>query len=236
VSFIFHYVPISGFRVSVHQHAEKAKPMTTRYEAVIFDVLTGLIDSWTLWNTVAGDEETGQRWRHHYLHLTYGVGDYQPYEDLVVQAARECDLDEELGHQLIERWDELKTWPGTQEILRQLKTKLPLAVVTNCSERLGRMAVAKAGVEFDVVVIAERAGAYKPDPRPYQLALDGLNIAPDRALFVAGSVFDVNGAGAMGMDVFWHNRAALPCPEHAPALISESRSLEPLPGIVAGVS
>lgn len=208
--------------------------MTTRYDAVIFDVLTGLIDSWSLWNAVAGDAETGQRWRHHYLHLTYGVGDYQPYEELVVQAARECDLGEEMGHQLIERWDELTTWPGTQEVLHELKAQVPLAVVTNCSEWLGRMAIAKAEVEFDVVVIAERAGAYKPDPRPYRMALDELGVAADRALFVAGSVFDVNGAGAMGMDVFWHNRAGLPRPEHAPALIAESASLEPLPGIVAG--
>ncbi len=208
--------------------------MPRKYDAVIFDVLTGLIDSWTLWNDVAGDAETGKRWRHHYLHLTYGIGDYQPYEELVVQAARECELGEEIGLALINRWDELKTWPGTHEVLRTLKTQVPLGVVTNCSERLGRMAIAKAGIEFDVVVIAERAGAYKPDPRPYQLALDELGVAPEGALFVAGSVFDVNGAGALGMDVFWHNRAGLPRPESASALIAESRSLEPLPSIVDG--
>jgi len=209
-------------------------PITKHYDAVIFDVLTGLIDSWTLWNAVAGDVETGQRWRHHYLYLTYGIGDYQPYEELVVQAARECELGEEIGHQLIKRWDELRTWPGTQNVLSALKAQVPLGVVTNCSERLGRMAIAKAGVEFDAVVIAERAGAYKPDPRPYKLALDELNIAPGKALFVAGSVFDVNGAGAMGMDVYWHNRARLPRPEHAPALIAEHRTLEPLTSIVSG--
>ncbi len=208
--------------------------MGKHYDAVIFDVLTGLIDSWTLWNAVAGDPDTGNRWRRHYLHLTYGIGDYQPYEDLVMQAARECDLGEEIGRQLIERWDELVAWPEATNVLSDLKTRVPLGVVTNCSERLGRMAVAKAGVEFDVIVIAERAGAYKPDPRPYKLALDELGAAPDKALFVAGSVFDVNGAGAMGMDVYWHNKAGLPRPGHTPALIAEHRSLEPLTRIVAG--
>lgn len=210
--------------------------MKTRYDAVIFDVLTALIDSWSLWNSVAGDAETGERWRHHYLRLTYGVGDYRPYEELVIQAARECELGEEFGQTLINRWDELRVWPGTNEVLSILKSQVPLAVVTNCSERLGRMAIAKAGVEFDVVVIAERAGAYKPDPRPYQMALDELGVAPDRALFIAGSVFDVNGAGALGMDVFWHNRAGLPRPESAPSLIAESRSLAPIPDIVAGIA
>ena len=41
--------------------------MSRHYDAVIFDLLTGLMDSWSLWNAVAGDAETGQRWRHHYL-------------------------------------------------------------------------------------------------------------------------------------------------------------------------
>ncbi len=183
---------------------------------------------------MAGDAETGTRWRHHYLRLTYGVGDYQPYEELVVQAARECDLGEAVGFQLIERWGELKAWPDAKRVLSTLKEQVPLAVVTNCSERLGRMAIANVGVVFDVVVIAERAGAYKPDPRPYKLALEELGIAPEQALFVAGSVFDVNGAGALGMDVYWHNRAELPRPEHAPALIAEHRSLDPLVGIISG--
>jgi 2-haloalkanoic acid dehalogenase type II len=205
-----------------------------RYDAVIFDVLTGLIDSWTLWNRVAGDPETGMRWRHHYLQLTYGTGDYQPYEELVVQAAVECDLGEAVGRSLIERWDELRAWPDAKRVLSALKEQLPLAVVTNCSERLGGKAVARVGVAFDVVVIAERAGAYKPDPLPYGLALDELGVAPERALFVAGSVFDVNGAGALGMDVYWHNRAGLPPPDHAPALIAEHPSLEPLVDIISG--
>lgn len=210
--------------------------MAKRYDAVIFDVLTGLIDSWTLWNSVAGDPETGTRWRHHYLHLTYGIGDYQPYEDLVVRAARECDLSEELGQNLIARWGELKPWPEATDVLKILKSSgVPLAVVTNCSTRLGQMAVAKVGVDFDVEVIAERAGAYKPDPRPYRLALEELDVAPDQALFVAGSVFDVNGAGRLGMPVYWHNKAGLPRPEEGvEALVAEQRSLEPLTALVLG--
>ncbi len=203
--------------------------MRARYDAVIFDLLTGLIDSWTLWNAVAGNEEAGQRWRHHYLRLTYATGDYQPYEDLVVQAAREQGFDEETGRQLIARWDELQPWPETPGVLNRLKGRMPLAVVTNCSVALGQRAVARVGVEFDVVVIAEQVGAYKPDPRPYRAALKELDVEPERALFVAGSAFDVNGSGALGMPVFWHNHASLPRPEEdISALKAEHQSLEPL--------
>lgn len=207
--------------------------MGRQYDAVIFDLLTGLIDSWSLWNAVAGDAEAGTRWRHHYLNLTYATGDYQPYEDLVLQAARECDLGEATGQSLIARWDELELWPEAPTVLTALKAHVPLAVVTNCSERLGRIAVAKADVSFDAVVIAESAGAYKPDPRPYKRALAELDVAPERALFVAGSPFDVDGAGRLGMPVYWHNKAGLPRPRDGlDALIAEHSSLEPLVGFV----
>ncbi len=209
--------------------------MSKRYDAVIFDVLTGLMDSWSLWNAVAGDPETGQRWRHHYLELTYATGDYQPYEELVIQAAEEQGLGAETGQRLVARWDELRPWPEVPGVLGKLQGGLPLAVVTNCSVDLGTRAVEKAGVPFDVVVIAEQVGAYKPDPRPYNHALDQLDVAPERALFVAGSVFDVNGAGRVGMPVFWHNHAGLPRPQEGlDALKAEHRSLEPLVAFVLG--
>ncbi|MDA7949055.1 MAG: HAD-IA family hydrolase [Hyphomicrobiaceae bacterium] len=209
--------------------------MPTRYDAVIFDLLTGLLDSWSLWNAVAGDAETGHRWRHHYLKLTYATGDYQPYEELVVQAAEEQGLGIETGRQLVARWDELQPWPEAPDVLRRLKGEVPLAVVTNCSVALGTKAIDKVGVPFDVVVIAEQVGAYKPDPRPYRAALDQLDVVPQRALFVAGSAFDVNGAGRVGTPVFWHNHAGLPRPDEGlQTLEAEHCSLDPLVEFVFG--
>ena len=38
-----------------------------RYDAVLFDLLTALIDSWTLWNRVAGNEAAGRKWRGEHL-------------------------------------------------------------------------------------------------------------------------------------------------------------------------
>lgn len=208
--------------------------MPSRYDAVIFDLLTGLIDSWTLWNEAAGDPETGGRWRHGYLKLTYATGDYQPYEELVTQAARESGVGEAAAERLIARWGDLKPWPEARAVLNDLKQSLPLAVVTNCSETMGHIAAGTVGVPFDLVVTAERAGAYKPDPRPYRMALEELGVAPERALFVAGSAFDVGGAGAIGMPVYWHNHVGLAAHGDTSALIAEERSLEPLRAIAPG--
>ena len=51
--------------------------------AVLFDLLTALLDSWSLWDAVAGSQEAGRAWRAEYLRLTYGCGAYVPYEHLV---------------------------------------------------------------------------------------------------------------------------------------------------------
>src|SRR5262249_2253192 len=82
-----------------------------RYDAVIFDLLTALIDSWSLWNAVAGSPDDGMKWRRRYLEITYACGAYRPYETLVREAARDVGLPERLGEELEERWDELAPWP-----------------------------------------------------------------------------------------------------------------------------
>ena len=199
-----------------------------KYKAVLFDLLTGLLDSWTVWNRVAGGEEPGRRWRAAYLELTYGCGAYRPYETLVAEAAQKAGLPD-LSGELAREWHTLRPWPGV-EVLKKLQVKL--GVVTNCSEKLGRAAAARAGVAFDVIVTSERAGFYKPDPRPYRLALSELGLKPDEVLFVAGSGFDLIGTSRVGMAAYWHNRVGLKRPEGAPPPLRESPSLAGLLDLV----
>jgi FMN phosphatase YigB (HAD superfamily) len=92
--------------------------------------------------------------------------------------------------------------------------------------------VAALGSPFAVVVSAERAGAYKPDPRPYQLALDELGLPAERVLFVAGSSHDAVGAVRMGMPVVWVNRLGLPTPPGAETATILS-DLATLPDLIA---
>jgi 2-haloalkanoic acid dehalogenase type II len=185
-----------------------------RYDAVVFDLLTALLDSWSLWNDVAGSSETGLVWRRRYLEITYGCGAYRPYETLVREAARDVGQPESLGADLERRWHELAPWPEAQGVLSRLD--VPLAVATNCSIRLGEQAAARVGVPFAVVATAESVGFYKPRPEPYRAVLSALGTAPERTLFVAGSASDVPGARAVGMPVYWHNRIGLPPRDDTP--------------------
>lgn len=202
--------------------------MQKRYRAVLFDLLTGLLDSWTVWNRVAGSEEDGRRWRGLYLELTYGCGEYQPYEPLVRIAATRARLPESLAQDLERIWEDIEPWDDTRPVLQRLAETHRLGVVTNCSERLGRIAARRVGVPFEVVVTSERAGYYKPDPRPYELAIRELALDKEEILFVAGSAFDLVGTARVGLDTYWHNRVGLKRPGQAPAPLREARTLKEL--------
>ena len=81
-----------------------------RYDAVLFDLLTALIDSWSLWNRVAGSEAQGRAWRGEYLKLTYGCGAYRPYETLVEEAAVASGLPASRAKALEDEWLALEPW------------------------------------------------------------------------------------------------------------------------------
>lgn len=203
------------------------------FDAVVFDLLTALLDSWSVWNRAARSEEDGLRWRGAYLRLTYGCGAYRPYEDLVREAAGLAGLPMDVTDALTEGWDDLQPWPEARGELRRLVDRgIPLAVATNCSIALGRRAAESVGVPFSAVVTAEEAGFYKPRPEPYRAVLEMLGTEPARTLFVAGSPADIPGASGVGMPVFWHNRAGLPfvADQAQPFLIADT--LEPLRDLV----
>lgn len=194
--------------------------------AVLFDLLTALLDSWTVWNRAAGSEAAGRAWRAEYLRRTYGCGAYQPYERLVQEAATAVGLPASAPAALEACWDELPAWDGARELLLALRPHCRLAVVTNCSARLGRRAADLLGVDWDVVVTSEEAGFYKPDPRPYALALSQLRVEPSQAAFVAGSGYDMFGTSKVGLRTYWHNRIGLTLPEGAPRPEVESARLD----------
>jgi 2-haloacid dehalogenase len=209
--------------------------MQSRFDAVLFDLLTALLDSWTLWDYVAGDEQSGRRWRTEYLRLTYGAGTYRPYEALVAEAAAAVGLDHGLADTLAARYAELQPWPGVAAALARLAAAgVPLGVATNCSETLARIAAGRIGVPFAALVTAERAGFYKPDPHPYRLALKELEVPPERCLFVAGSAYDLIGAARAGMATWWHDRIGMAKPAGAPEPLRHTRSLEGLAEFVLG--
>jgi 2-haloalkanoic acid dehalogenase type II len=196
-----------------------------RYMAIGFDLLTALLDTWSLFADVAGGRELGMRWHAASQSILRGKT-YRPFEDVVRDAAGVAGVERTRADELLRRWGESSPWPDVPEVLPHLHTYTTF-IVTNCSERLGALAAARVG-KFDLVMTAERAGAYKPDPRPYRAAIDALNLQRKRVLFVAGSAHDVGGAARAGMDVYWANRGRVPAPTDGKAI----REAEDLRGLL----
>jgi 2-haloalkanoic acid dehalogenase type II len=197
-------------------------------KAVLFDLLTALLDSWTSWNHAAGSEATGRAWRAAYLRLTYGSGRYIAYEQLVRAAAAEVGLPESAAIALEADWLKLAPWSGAVDALQALSPHCKLAVVTNCSIRLGTQAAALFPIRWDAIVTAEEAGMYKPDPLPYRLALGKLGVSAHEAAFVAGSSYDMFGTAAVGLRTYWHNRVGLPLVAGAQSPEIEAPTLDSL--------
>src|SRR5208283_2118840 len=102
------------------------------------------------------------------------------------------------------RW---KPWPDTIAALRQLKTKFRLAIVSNVDDDLFAATRPQLGVEFDEVVTAQQARAYKPSLKIFELALSRIKTPAHRVLHVGQSVYhDVVPAQALGLATVWVNR------------------------------
>jgi len=93
---------------------------------------------------------------------------------------------------------------GSLEALLSLRARVPIALVTDGYPMIQRGKLAALGLNelFDVVVLSDELGRVhrKPDPLPFQVALDRLRVAPERAVHVGDRPDkDVAGAAVAGI-------------------------------------
>lgn len=100
-----------------------------------------------------------------------------------------------------------KPWPDTVAALEQLKTRFRLAILSNVDDDLFAGTRPQLKVEFDEVITAGQAHAYKPSVKIFELALDRIKTPAERVLHVGQSVYhDVVPAQKLGMATVWVNR------------------------------
>jgi HAD superfamily hydrolase (TIGR01549 family) len=68
--------------------------------------------------------------------------------------------------------------PETERVLEHWSARVPVALVTNGAARLQRAKLTVTELEptFTAVVVSEGVGIGKPDPAPFQAALDELQL------------------------------------------------------------
>jgi putative hydrolase of the HAD superfamily len=96
----------------------------------------------------------------------------------------------------------LRLYPHVREVLDVLRERYPLAVVTDAQSAYARAELHKVGLldYFDPIVVSGDHGYRKPDRRLFQLALDGMGVAAEHALYVGNDMHrDIFGAREAGM-------------------------------------
>jgi 2-haloacid dehalogenase len=100
-----------------------------------------------------------------------------------------------------------KPWPDTVAALRQLKSRYRLAILSNVDDDLFAATRPQLEVEFDEVLTAQQAQAYKPSLKIFELALARIQAPAHRILHVGQSIYhDVIPAQALGLATVWVNR------------------------------
>jgi 2-haloacid dehalogenase len=100
-----------------------------------------------------------------------------------------------------------KPWPDTLSALRRLKERFRLAILSNIDDDLFAETRPQLGIDFDAVITAQQARAYKPSLKIFELALNRVETPAHRVLHVGQSIYhDVIPAQSLGLATVWVNR------------------------------
>jgi 2-haloacid dehalogenase len=117
--------------------------------------------------------------------------------------------DPDLHKALLEAYLKLDCYPEVPEALSTLKSRgFKLAILSNGTPNMLEAAVRNSRIEnlIDKNYSVEEIGIFKPDPRVYQIAADGLGVNPEEIVFQSSNAWDASGASAFGFKVAWVNR------------------------------
>ncbi len=94
-------------------------------------------------------------------------------------------------------------FPGVRDLLVNLRNRdIATAIITDLTSQIQFRKIIYFGLDdcFDYVVTSEEAGADKPHPAPFRLAIDKLGVPPEQIWMVGDSRrCDVDGAAEFGM-------------------------------------
>ena len=96
-------------------------------------------------------------------------------------------------------WHRLDPWPDSPSGLSRLKAKYIIGTMSNGNVALMTNMAKYAALPWDVILGAELAKAYKPDPNTYLTGAGLLGLDPGQVMMVAAHQSDLLAAGAQGL-------------------------------------
>jgi 2-haloacid dehalogenase len=141
------------------------------------------------------------------------AGEYKPYRDVLRDVA--AGIGKRLGFEATSAErnalpDSVNSWrpfPDTVNALRDLSSKFKLAVISNIDDDLFADSARQLEANFDHVITAFQALAYKPSPTIFRLAQEKLGISTQEWLHAGQSTYhDVIPAKSLGLSTVRVNR------------------------------
>ena len=138
---------------------------------------------------------------------------YRTYREVLAAGVRGVadDLRLDVGDDAVARFAEsVLEWPAfpdSAEALGRLHERFRLGVITNCDADLFAASSERLGTDFDWVITADAARAYKPALTGFELAFTTIPVSRERILHVAQSLFhDHVPAKQLGLTTVWIDR------------------------------
>ncbi|UUX51045.1 haloacid dehalogenase type II [Nisaea acidiphila] len=115
-------------------------------------------------------------------------------EEFGIDGLSETEIDE-----LNRAWHRLAPWPDSVPGLTRLKKKFILATMSNGNVALMINMAKHGGLPWDMILGAELAGTYKPEPETYLTGCRLLHLAPEDCMMVAAHNGDLVAARDLGL-------------------------------------
>ena len=126
------------------------------------------------------------------------------------------DVGEHAIDELSMAWHYLDPWPDSPSGLSRLKAKYTIGTMSNGNVALMTNMAKYAGLPWDVILGAELAQAYKPDPKTYLTGVELLGLRREQVMMVAAHQNDLRAAGEQGLKTAFVPRPMEFGPERKP--------------------
>jgi HAD superfamily hydrolase (TIGR01549 family) len=134
----------------------------------------------------------------------------------------------------------LRSWrtvEGAAPLLAALSERVPIGIVSNnlVAEQMEKIRHCGFDAYLSAIVISEEAGAAKPDPAIFRIAMERLSSDPQGTIMIGDSwPADIVGARAAGIRAIWFNRTSEAAPD-PDAVVPELHSFTPIDDVLATI-
>ena len=133
---------------------------------------------------------------------------WQVTEDSLDKSMKAFSIDLSMRNELLNLYKVLSPFKEVPEVLKTLKKKYKLAILSNGTPSLLNELVNSNNLNniFNDLFSIEQVGVYKPDSKVYDIPINKYLIQRDEVVFLSANTWDVSGAGNYGYKAIWINR------------------------------